>query len=85
MDFKEFEVVSIVRLLSQRKYCALSRLASRVSAFRKFGAGAGEDPCAQVKEFDHGPDYPLAQKYCKAKFRIWVINFKIILPNGSRF
>merc|ERR1712136_478448 len=51
MDLKGFEVVTMVRRLAQKEHsAALSQLASRISAVMKFGAGAGEDPFAKVKE-----------------------------------
>merc|ERR1719383_506240 len=51
VDLKGFEVVTMVRRLAQKEHsAALSQLASRISAVMKFGAGAGEDPFAKVKE-----------------------------------
>jgi len=51
VDLKGFEVVTMVRRLAQKEHsAALSQLASRISVVMKFGAGAGEDPFAKVKE-----------------------------------
>ena len=49
IDLKVVEVVTMVGRLEEHS-AALSQLASRLSAVTKFGAGAGEDQFADVKE-----------------------------------
>ena len=49
-DLKGFEVVTMVRRLAKEEHsAALAKLASRISAIMKFGAGAGDDPFVKVK------------------------------------
>ena len=51
VDSKGSEVVTMVRRLAQKEHpAALSQLASRISVVVKFGAGAGEEPVANMKK-----------------------------------
>merc|ERR1740138_912892 len=50
-DLANFEVVNLVRRLAKKeKSAALTQLAGRIAAVIKYGASAGEDPFAKVKD-----------------------------------
>ena len=54
-DLEGLEVVTMVRrLAAQEHFVALAQLASRISANKKFGVGADDDPGASLRS--RGPD-----------------------------
>ena len=54
-DLVELEVVTTVRRLAAQKHSvALAQMASRISANKKFGVGADDDPGASLRS--RGPD-----------------------------
>ena len=60
-DLVELEVVTTVRRLAAQKHSvALAQLASRISANKKFGVGADEDPGASLRS--RGPTAPASEE-----------------------
>merc|ERR1719162_869739 len=54
-DLANIEVVTVVKKLAKQQHsAALSQLASRIEAVVRYGASAGEDPFAKVKELITG-------------------------------